>query len=95
MGKDQKCFKHTVKPMLSYYFKFDTKHQIPIKISKKQKELFVVNVNKEQTLTVQNQSLDEVELFCYLENILDKSWVSKADISSRMNNARQAFGQLK
>lgn len=54
-----------------------------------------INVNNVQLLSVQNQSLDEVESFCYLGSLLDKSGGSKADISSRINKARQSFGQLK
>lgn len=66
-----------------------------LKINIGKTKVMRINVNNEQILYVNGQALAEVESFCYLGSILDKSGGSKADISSRINKARQAFGQLK
>lgn len=73
----------------------ETASYVGLKINIGKTKTMRININNEQRLFVQNQPLDDVELFCYLGSILDKSGGSKADISSRINKARQSFGQLK
>ena len=54
----------------------------------------IMNVNVERKFLMYGKEIDELESFCYLGSIIDKSGGSSAEVASRIYKVRNAFAQL-
>lgn len=68
--------------------------KVGLKINIRKTKSMRLNTNNEQPFKLLDKPLDDVESFCYLGSIIDKSGGSSADILNRIIKATQAFGAL-
>ena len=53
-----------------------------------------MNANAERKFLIYGKKIDNVESFCYLGSIVNKSCNSSAEVPGHINKARNAFAQL-
>ncbi|VDP52853.1 unnamed protein product, partial [Schistosoma margrebowiei] len=68
---------------------------VGLNIHKGKTKVLKYNTENSNPITLDGETLEDVESFTYLRSIIDEQGVSDADIEARIGNARTAFIQLK
>ena len=69
--------------------------KLGLKIHKGKSKLLKMNTTSSTQITIQSDSLEEVDSFTYLGSIVDKQGGTDADVKIRISKARTAYHQLK
>lgn len=68
---------------------------IGLQINSNKTKSMRVNTNNQQNFRINNETLEDVEQYCYLGSIITVNGGTEEDIEERIRKARIAFGTLK
>ena len=68
--------------------------RVGLKINSKRSKVMRINARNDQRIKVNDEQVDDVEEFLYLDALLDKEGGATKDIQQKLSKARQTFYRL-
>ena len=69
--------------------------RVGLKINSKRSKVMRINARNDQRIKVNDEQVDDVEEFLYLDALLDKEGGATKDIQQKLSKARQTFYRLR